>query len=76
MPLHWCGGTLCSLLGLSDAVHPADGLELVSRVEDRLHQQHVGRLDDVQPVGAGVEREEEDVDLLIILEGAQVLLGC
>lgn len=56
-------------------MHPADGLELVGRVEDGLHQQHVGRLDDVQPVGAGVEREEEDVDLLIVLEGAQVLLG-
>lgn len=52
----------------------ADGLELVGGVQDGLHQQDVGRLDDVQPVGAGVEREEEDVDLLLVLEGAQVLL--
>lgn len=55
-------------------MHPADGLQLVSRVEDRLDQQHVRRLDDVQPVGARVERQEEDVDLLVVFEGAQVLL--
>lgn len=55
-------------------MHSAYGLELVSRVEDRLYQQHVSRLDDVQTVGAGVERKEEDVDLFFVFEGAQVLL--
>lgn len=63
------------LLGLPDAVHSADGLQLVRRVEDGLHQQHVRGLDDVQPVGAGVEGQQQDVDLLVVLEGAQVLLG-
>lgn len=63
------------LLGLADPVHSAYGLQLVSRVEDRLHQQHVSRLDDVQAVGAGVERKEEDVDLFFVFEGAQILLG-
>lgn len=67
--------TPCFLLGLADPVHSADGLELVSRVEDRLHQQHVSRFDDVQTVGPGVERKEEDVDLLFVFEGTQVLLG-
>lgn len=62
------------LLGLSDAVHSADGLQLVRRVEDGLDQQHVRGLDDVQPVGAGVQGQQEDVDLFIVLEGAQVLL--
>lgn len=61
-------------LGLADAVHPADGLQLVGRVEDGLDQQHVRRLDDVQAVGARVERQEQDVDLLLVFEGAQVLL--
>lgn len=55
-------------------MHSAYGLELVSRVEDRLYQQHVSRLDDVQTIGAGVERKEEDVDLFFVFEGAQVLL--
>lgn len=55
-------------------MHSADGLELVSRVEDRLHQQHVSRFDDVQTVGPGVERKEEDVDLFFVFEGTQVLL--
>lgn len=62
------------LLGLSNAVHSADGLQLVCRVEDRLDQQHVRGLDDVQPVGASVQGQQEDVDLFIVLEGAQVLL--
>lgn len=62
------------LLGLADPVNSADGLQLVGRVEDRLHQQHVSRFDDVQTVGAGVQREEEDVDLFIVFEGAQILL--
>lgn len=66
--------TPCFLLGLADPVHSAYGLELVSRVEDRLHQQHVSRFDDVQTIGAGVERKEEDVDLFIVFEGAQILL--
>ena len=66
--------TSCFLLGLSNPVHSADGLELVSGVEDRLHQQHVSRFDDVQPVGAGVERKEQDVDLLFVFEGAEILL--
>lgn len=60
---------------MADPVNSADGLELVSGVEDRLDQQHVSRLDDVQAVGAGVERKEEDVDLFFVLEGAQILLG-
>lgn len=63
------------LLGLADPVHSADGLQLVSGVEDRLDQQHVSGFDDVQAIGAGVEREEEDVDLLFVFEGAQILLG-
>lgn len=56
-------------------MHSADGLQLVGGVEDGLHQQDVGGLDDVQPVGARVEGEEEDVDLVLVLEGAEVLLG-
>jgi len=32
-------------------------------------------LDDVQAVGARVQRQQQDVDLLLVLEGAQVLLG-
>ncbi len=55
-------------------MHSADGLELVSRVEDRLHQQHMSRLNDVQTVGAGVKRKEEDVDLFIVFEGTEILL--
>lgn len=62
------------LLGLADPVHSAYGLELVSRVEDRLDQQHVSGFDDVQTVGTSVERKEEDVDLSIIFERAQILL--
>lgn len=62
------------LLGLADPVNPAYGLELVSRVQDGLHQQNVGGLDDVQTVRAGVERKQEDVDLFIIFEGAQIFL--
>lgn len=62
------------LLGLADPMHSADGLQLMGRVEDRLHQQHMSRFDDVQTVGAGVQREEEDVDLFIVFEGAQVFL--
>lgn len=49
-------------------MHSAYGLELVSRVEDRLDQQHVSGFDDVQTVGTSVERKEEDVDLSIIFE--------
>lgn len=66
--------TPCSLLGLANPVHSANGLELVSGVEDWLHQQHVGRFDDVQTIGAGVERKEENVDLFFVFEGAQILL--
>lgn len=55
-------------------MHSADGLQLVGRVEDGLHQQHMSRFDDVQTVGAGVQREEEDVDLFIVFEGAQIFL--
>lgn len=66
--------TPCFLLGLADPVHPANGLELVSGVEDGLDQQHVSCFDDVQPVGARVEGEEKNVDLLFVFEGAQVLL--
>lgn len=55
-------------------MHSADGLELVRWVEDRLDQQHVRGLDDVQPVGAGVQRQQQDVDLFVVFEGAQVLL--
>ena len=55
-------------------MYPADGLQLMGRVEDGLHQQNMGGLDDVQPVGACVERQQQDVDLLLVLEGAQVLL--
>lgn len=62
------------LLGLSDAVHSADGLQLMRRVEDGLDEQHVRCLDDIQPVWASVQGEQEDVDLFIVLEGAQVLL--
>lgn len=32
-------------------------------------------LNDVEAVGARVQREQQDVDLLLVLEGAQVLLG-
>ena len=31
-------------------------------------------LDDVEAIGARVQREQQDVDLLLVLEGAQVLL--
>lgn len=62
------------LLGLADPVHSAYGLELVSRVEDRLHQQNVSGLNDVETIGASVKRKQEDVDPFIILEGAQILL--
>ena len=66
--------TPCFLLGLANPMHSAYGLELVSRVEDRLHQQHMSRFDDVQTIGAGVERKEKDVDLFFVFEGAQILL--
>lgn len=66
--------SLAFLLGLSNAVHSADGLQLVRWVEDRLDQQHMRGLDDVQPVGAGVQGQQQDVDLFIVFEGAQVLL--
>lgn len=64
----------CLLLGLANPVHSAYGLELVSRVKDRLHQQHVSGLNDVQTIGASVERQQEDVDPFVILEGAQIFL--
>lgn len=62
------------LLGLANPVDSADGLELVSRVKDGLHQQNVGGFNDVQTIGAGVERKQQDVDLFIIFEGAQIFL--
>lgn len=55
-------------------MHPADGLQLVRWVEDRLDEQHVCRFDDVQTVGARVKRKKQNVDLLLIFEGAQILL--
>lgn len=60
--------------GLANPVHSAYGLELVSRVEDGLHQQNVGGFNDVQTIRARVERKQEDVDLFIIFEGAQIFL--
>lgn len=62
------------LLGLANPVDSADGLELVSRVKDGLHQQNVGGLNDVQTIGARVERKQQDVDLFIIFERAQIFL--
>lgn len=62
------------LLGLANPVHPADGLELMSWVEDWLNQQHVSRFNDVQTVWARVKRKKQNVDLLFIFEGAQILL--
>ena len=32
-------------------------------------------LDDVEAVGACVQREQQDIDVVLVLEGAQVLLG-
>lgn len=64
----------CLLLGLANPVHSAYGLELVSRVKDRLHQQNVSGFNDVQTIGASVERKQEDVYPFIILEGAQIFL--
>lgn len=55
-------------------MHASDGLQLVGGVEDGLHQQHVRGLNDVQPVGARVQRKQQDVDLHLVLERAQVLL--
>lgn len=62
------------LLGLANPVDSADGLELVSRVKDGLHQQNVGGFNDVQTIGARVERKQQDVDLFIIFERAQIFL--
>lgn len=55
-------------------MHPANGLQLVSWVEDWFDQQHVSRFNDVQAVGAGVKRKKQNVDLLFVFERAQVLL--
>lgn len=70
-----CINTLCYLLGLADPVHPANRLQLVSWVQDWLNQQHVSRFNDVQAVGARVKRKKEDVDLLFVFKGAQILLN-
>lgn len=59
---------------MTNPVHSAYGLELMSRIKDWLHQQNVSGLNDVQTIGASVERKQEDVDPFIVLEGAQVFL--
>ena len=65
-----CGHSLC----LAHAVDTADGLLLGGHVEQRLSEQNVRCLDDVQPLGAGGEGEEEDGHLRTALEGSQTRL--
>lgn len=55
-------------------MNSADGLELMSWVEDGFNQQHVSSFDDVQAVGARVERKEKNVDFVFVFERAQILL--
>lgn len=66
--------THASSLGLADAMHSADGLQLMRWVENGLYKQHMCSLDDVQAVWPCVQRQQQDVDLLIIFESTQVLL--
>lgn len=66
--------THLSSLGLADAVHSADGLQLMCWVENGLHKQHMGSLDNVQAIWPCVQRQQQDVDLLFIFERTQVLL--
>lgn len=61
-------------LGLADAVHPANGLELMGRVQDGFHQQNMSGLDDVESVGTRVQGKEQDIYLLFIFERAEVFL--
>ena len=62
-----CGHPLC----LAHAVDTANGLLLGGHVEQRFSEQNVRCLDDVQPLGAGGEGEEEDGHLRTALEGSQ-----
>ena len=57
-----------ALLGLANPVDSANGLHLAGWVQDWFHQEHMGSLDDVQPLAAGVDGKEEGSDVWLLLE--------
>ena len=57
-----------SLLCLSHPVHTANSLLLSTDIQQRLNEQHVCGLDDVQTLGAGMERKEENIHISARLE--------
>ena len=53
---------------------PPHGLKLHPQVELRLHKEDVSGLHNVEPLGAQLERHQQDVDFGAGLEGGQLAL--
>lgn len=56
------------LLGLANAMDPANGLQLSCWVEDGLHQDDMGRLNDVQAVCTRGDGQQQGTDKAIAFE--------
>ena len=71
---YWTIGKCCTclvesnLLRLSHPVYTANSLLLSTDVQQWLNKQHVCGLDDVQTLGTGIERKEENIHVLARLE--------
>ena len=55
-------------------MHSADSLLLSTDIQQRLNEQYVGCLDDIQTLGTGMEREKENIHFFARLEFREVCL--
>ena len=53
---------------LSDPVNPSNGLELLGRVQQRLHQDHPAGFYQVQTVGSLAQRHQQDLHVIPVLK--------
>jgi len=81
-PLKWCmcayvNQHYCILhsLCLSDAMNSPNGLQFLRRVENRLDKQDVSSFDQVEAVGTGVNRQQQNADVTVAPEALQILLS-
>lgn len=65
----------CGLVLLPNAIDTSNGLQLDSRVDERLAEEHIVGADKIQPVGVGTGVEKKDFYSRVFLEFSGASVG-